>query len=389
MSDVVLGIGSHGQVEVCSEHDDCAVKKSKGCYGLNEMLYFSHCTPDFFPKIIEFRAISAQETEIHMEKFDSVLIFGSDREKSLEAVKAVGLSLLYLHRRGLAHRDIKETNILCKKGRTVLTDFTLTEPTETKCHANSGYCPPFRAPECWNIHEVDTSSDVFAFGVLLYYACGGGFEFDCEDVSKEGVEYFYRECRKLGLFSSKINDPLFEKIEKPLADLILSCIAYSPHDRPTITKVLEQLGVQIPEQVAAPSFEISQPEWKFRNPAYQICKSIFWDDGIDGMPMSFVDLPAIQLSMSLVFNQRKEITWEDVAALMFIYANTHSRQIERWAIFNFCEKMETRLPELLKSVNEILNSNALRRMNYRHFRDQSWVEGYYWKYHNAKMIRSF
>lgn len=390
MSNKVLGSGAHGQVELCSEHKDCAVKKSKGCYGINEMLFFSHCIPDFFPKIIEFRAITAQESEIHMEKFDDTLFF-EDKEKSLEVVKAIGLSLVYLHRRGIVHRDVKETNILCKEGRSVLTDFTLAEPIETKCHANSGYCPPFRPPECWKMHEVHTSSDVFAFGVLLYYACGGSFQFESEDPSKENDEYFYRESRKFGLFSSKINDPSFEKIEKPLADLILSCIAYSPYDRPTMTKVLEQLGVKIPEQVFVSNFEIEQPEWKFRDPAYRICKSFFWNDGINGMNMSYVDLPAIQLTMSLVYNNRGEndFTWDDVCALMFIYATTHNREIERWAIRDFCERIDTHLPALLKSINKIFNSNALLKMSYRWPRYQSWVENYYNKYHGKDTICSY
>ena len=105
----------------------------------------------------------------------------------LQVCDAVG----YAHRRGVLHRDLKPSNILVDaEGRARVLDFGLAKLTSevnqeaafsrgdarTLTRAGSflgtpAFTPPEQAEGKWN--EVDTRSDVYSLGAVLYHACTG------------------------------------------------------------------------------------------------------------------------------------------------------------------------------------------------------------------------
>lgn len=101
------------------------------------------------------------------------------------------------HRHGVIHRDLKPANIMISNGRAKLLDFGLAKPTFTasavddSCGsgltAGSGRLtsegivigtPAYMSPERLDGKEADASSDVFAFGAVLFEMLTGRLAFD-------------------------------------------------------------------------------------------------------------------------------------------------------------------------------------------------------------------
>lgn len=82
----------------------------------------------------------------------------------------------------LLHRDIKASNILFRDASTpVLTDFGIAvdQPDidiELHDRLNVG-TPQYMSPEVWLAQPFDVRSDLYSFGVLMYYALTGVFPF--------------------------------------------------------------------------------------------------------------------------------------------------------------------------------------------------------------------
>ncbi|XP_027897893.1 serine/threonine-protein kinase SBK1-like [Xiphophorus couchianus] len=100
-------------------------------------------------------------------------------------VQQVAIALDYLHCKKLVHRDIKPENILifdteCRKVK--LSDFGMTRRAGSPVKRVSGTIP-YTAPELCNAapHDgfsVDFSTDVWAFGVLLFCMLTGNFPWE-------------------------------------------------------------------------------------------------------------------------------------------------------------------------------------------------------------------
>lgn len=100
-------------------------------------------------------------------------------------VHQVAIALDYLHCKKLVHRDIKPENVLifdreCRKVK--LSDFGMTRRAGSPVKRVSGTIP-YTAPELCDMsrHEgfcVDYSTDVWAFGVLLFCMLTGNFPWE-------------------------------------------------------------------------------------------------------------------------------------------------------------------------------------------------------------------
>ncbi|XP_046888415.1 serine/threonine-protein kinase SBK1 [Hypomesus transpacificus] len=115
----------------------------------------------------------------------------------------VALALDYLHSKKLVHRDIKPENILifdreCRKVR--LSDFGMTRRAGSPVKRVSGTIP-YTAPELCDAsrHEgfsVDYSTDVWAFGVLLFCMLTGNFPWEKALPSDSFYQEFVRWQRR-------------------------------------------------------------------------------------------------------------------------------------------------------------------------------------------------
>lgn len=118
-------------------------------------------------------------------------------------VHQVAIALDYLHSKKLVHRDIKPENILifdkeCRKVK--LSDFGMTRRAGSPVKRVSGTIP-YTAPELCDTskHEgfcVDYSTDVWAFGVLLFCMLTGNFPWEKAMLSDTFYEEFVRWQRR-------------------------------------------------------------------------------------------------------------------------------------------------------------------------------------------------
>lgn len=107
-----------------------------------------------------------------------------DREGSLPLADVLRIGhqiangLAAAHAQGLVHRDVKPANILLEKSvdRVMLTDFGLARAVDDGTLTRPGLIagtPQYMSPEQARGDAVDTSSDLFSLGSVLYAMCTG------------------------------------------------------------------------------------------------------------------------------------------------------------------------------------------------------------------------
>jgi serine/threonine-protein kinase len=105
---------------------------------------------------------------------------------SLAAAVADGLA--YAHERGIVHRDIKPGNIMVlKDGRVKVMDFGIARLGENAVKTQTGTLlgsPQYMSPEQIAGGQVDSRSDIFSLGVVLYEMLTGAKPFAGEDVTQ-------------------------------------------------------------------------------------------------------------------------------------------------------------------------------------------------------------
>jgi len=114
-----------------------------------------------------------------------------DREGSLDVceILRIGMQtaagLAAAHAQGLVHRDVKPSNILLEKGieRALLTDFGLARASDDASLTHTGYhpgTPQYMSPEQARGDGVDSRSDLFSLGSVIYAMCTGRAPFRAE-----------------------------------------------------------------------------------------------------------------------------------------------------------------------------------------------------------------
>ncbi len=122
----------------------------------------------------------------------------------LELFRGVCDAVQHAHQRGIIHRDLKPSNILLGEQGVKVIDFGLARPAEDvgadaavwRSQAHAVGTPAYMSPEQAGGGEVDTRTDVYSLGVLLYELIAGALPFadaDLRTATREEIARFIRE----------------------------------------------------------------------------------------------------------------------------------------------------------------------------------------------------
>lgn len=122
---------------------------------------------------------------------------------------------------GLVHRDLKPANILVdERARAMVTDFGLVEEEDTGAGT-----PAYMAPEQWRSEPIDTRTDIYAYGCILYELFTGHRMFAANNEAE------WRTFHEMHLPANPI--AINQNLPLEIAEFIFCCIAKQGTRRPS------------------------------------------------------------------------------------------------------------------------------------------------------------
>jgi len=162
-----------------------------------------------------------------------------------QVISQVGDALSYAHGRGLVHRDVKPSNVLIdESGNCLLTDFGLARMVEASVNLTAigtiMGTPAYMSPEQGSGSKIDSRSDIYSLGIILYEMATGRVPYRAETPV---AVVFMHTSAPLPLPRS-VNPDLPEAVER----VILKALARNPDDRyQTAEDLVAALKRAIPE----------------------------------------------------------------------------------------------------------------------------------------------
>ncbi|MFJ9352436.1 protein kinase [Streptomyces sp. NPDC101237] len=164
------------------------------------------------------------------------------------AVRALGAELAEglqaVHRAGLAHRDVKPSNVLLAGRRPLLIDFGIARAADDTRHTRTGGVigsPGYMAPEQITGGAAAEPGDVFALAAVLVYAATGQGPFLFRGEEPSAAQLLYRIVHE----EARLDD-----VPPSLAPVLAACLDKAPRSRPTAAQLLERLGTGAPAWAA-------------------------------------------------------------------------------------------------------------------------------------------
>ncbi|MCM8524942.1 MAG: protein kinase [Lentisphaeraceae bacterium] len=147
--------------------------------------------------------------------------------KFQSTAKKLASALDCIHSMGIIHRDIKLDNILTDDfGDVKLTDFGLAIESRSDDEELAGIAgtPLYMAPEVITCQSISEKSDIYAFGICLYYLATGMMPFESDKIQ----ELIYSHCQ---VTPDRV-DEIDPSIPHEWADFIAACLEKNPAKRP-------------------------------------------------------------------------------------------------------------------------------------------------------------
>jgi serine/threonine-protein kinase len=190
--------------------------------------------------------------------------------RTLELGLEVARALAFAHAQGLVHRDVKPQNVLLSDdGRAKVTDFGIARSLDAVSRTETGAVlgsSHYIAPEQARGERVDTKTDVYSFGCVLFELLTGVVPYDGDSFLTVAMRH--------------VNDPIPAVLERRpdcplrLAGLIERCLAKQPGERPDMTDCVRELEATLAELDSRPDGDATMikrapPELRRTRPARQ------------------------------------------------------------------------------------------------------------------------
>ena len=189
---------------------------------------------------------------------------------TVRMLQDVSYALAYAHGRGVVHRDIKPDNIMIERatGRALVMDFGISRSIDTSAMASGTSAaltrvgevvgtPEFMSPEQASGDVIDGRSDLYALGLVAYYALSGKLAISGESTQKVLVKQL-----------TEVPPPIASlrgDLPSALASLIDQCVQKDAAERPASAEaVVEALdnsalrGVDVPLPIRLLADDIRQ-----------------------------------------------------------------------------------------------------------------------------------
>lgn len=184
-------------------------------------------------------------------------------------LREMGWALGYAHAAGVIHRDITPANILLETatGRALLADFGLATVTEHLDAAPVFGTPGYLAPEVIRGESAGPASDIYALGVVAYTLLAGRPPFVAESTGELLARHLVATPPPLA--------PLAPGAPRRLVELVESCLAKDPADRPADADALLARLARAPESITiAPPLATWFSRWSRFRPIYAIAAPV-------------------------------------------------------------------------------------------------------------------
>ncbi len=149
----------------------------------------------------------------------------------LHFADALAEALQAIHTVGVLHRDVKPTNVVMEGRSPVLIDFGLARVAEDSRLTRTGWLlgtPGYLAPEVLYGDEATPAADVHAWAATVAYAATGRSPYGT------GPAMAVMDRVRRGQFD-------LSGIEKPLRELVRSCLSPEPLERPSVAELRDHL----------------------------------------------------------------------------------------------------------------------------------------------------
>jgi eukaryotic-like serine/threonine-protein kinase len=167
-------------------------------------------------KVLDAGATATGRPYFVMELVKGIRITDYCDQNHLSTTERLGLftqicqAIQHAHQKGIIHRDIKPSNILVTlhDGKPVpkVIDFGIAKATEQPLTEKTVFTafgqfmgtPAYMSPEQAELSglDIDTRSDIYALGVLLYELLTGKTPFDAKDLLQAGLDEMRRRIRE-------------------------------------------------------------------------------------------------------------------------------------------------------------------------------------------------